>query len=510
MTSQPMRKTTTRKKGLSTQEVSKQSDQGRRVDGLVASNVPSARPAFNIFQDSDECDNIQPSIPSVSHWSASAGAGNGQIGITDFNLRSLLLEAWSLMVGAPKIRHTQKTLSVSRFCVNRNLSDSSRRLFSKHLNASGVKALITEDAKLASVKKDRLFTREEVILKVNRYCDILQDTKKFGRTTAAHSANLYLEDEEENLLVEVINNTCMMGATTDFEFIESVLNSLLKEKLGGDFEGVGDRYVRVFCKRNNLTAYKSRGVDKARLEMITRNTRDIFFARLVESVKLCHAQGRCKYTCYSDFPPQKIYNMDETSADFLSNRPKQYGRKTKSTASSMQKCNEGDKMNVHVSQALTSRADGKIIIVFVVPIHPWYKSHITFISSLLGRYFTEGNPDGACGPMLIIQTSSSSGKEKDQRAQHKWEEQLNNIPLAYVEALIDIDEDEEGSIKYTNDHNIAVLTSPNGSMQQNLIGHYAEHFIEVCYMVAPIFLYTSLFVKSCANGSCVLDLKYLQ
>ena len=125
MTSRPVRKTTTRKKGLSTQEVSKQSDQGRRVDGLVASNVPSARPAFNIFQDSDECDNIQPSIPSVSHWSASAGAGNGQIGITDFNLRSLLLEAWSLMVGAPKIRHTQKTLSVSRFCVNRNLSDSS-------------------------------------------------------------------------------------------------------------------------------------------------------------------------------------------------------------------------------------------------------------------------------------------------------------------------------------------------------------------------------------------------
>ena len=99
---------------------------------------------------------------------------------------------------------------------------------------------------------------------------------------------------------------------------------------------------------------------------------------------------------------------------------------------------------------------------------------------------------------------------KDQQARHKWEEQPNNIPLAYVEALIDIDEDEEGSIKYTNDHNIAVLTSPNGSMQQNLIGHYAEHFIKVCYMVAPIFLYTSLFVKSCANGSCVLDLKYLQ
>ena len=112
--------------------------------------------------------------------------------------------------------------------------------------------------------------------------------------------------------------------------------------------------------------------------------------------------------------------------------------------------------------------------------------------------------------MLIIQTASSSGKEKDQRAWHKWEEQPKNIPLAYVEALIDIDKDKEGSIKYTNDQHIAVLTSPNGSMQQILIGNYVEHFIEMCYVAVPIFLYISLFVKSCAYDSCVLDSKYLQ
>ena len=82
------------------------------------------------------CTPMQPSILSVSHWSASTGAGNGQIVISDFNLHSLILEAWSLMVGVSKTRHTHKTLLVSRFCANRNFSFFIARLRSHQVDST--------------------------------------------------------------------------------------------------------------------------------------------------------------------------------------------------------------------------------------------------------------------------------------------------------------------------------------------------------------------------------------
>ena len=97
----------------------------------------------------------------------------------------------------------------------------------------------------------------------------------------------------------------------------------------------------------------------------------------------------------------------------------------------------------------------------------------------IGYYRTETS-DGAPGPLIIVQSNSTKSKHTDNTEEiSRWEECPNNVPIQFIEAILEKDPNEFD--KYTNKCNLSVLTSPNGSMQQNIIEYYADHFIDVSY-----------------------------
>ena len=85
------------------------------------------------------------------------------------------------------------------------------------------------------------------------------------------------------------------------------------------------------------------------------------FTKLDNYVALMHEMGICIETSYCEFKNTQIYNMDECAID-TTRRQKKVLCSKEDVKRLFQITPEGDnKMNVHISLALTSRADGKFI-----------------------------------------------------------------------------------------------------------------------------------------------------
>ena len=120
--------------------------------------------------------------------------------------------------------------------------------------------------------------------------------------------------------------------------------------------------VDGFLKRNDQLRNKVKNtssLDPARASQACEMTRDCMFTKLENYVCLMHELGLCKEKLYRDFKSSCLYNMDECALDTTRSRKKVICSHTE-TKRLFRITPEGDgKMNVHITVALTSRADGK-------------------------------------------------------------------------------------------------------------------------------------------------------
>ena len=180
-----------------------------------------------------------------------------------------------------------------------------------------------------------------------------------------------------------------MGAEgTSKDFVQNLLNQFLQGKYHRchDFKNVTARYAQDFCEKYDIHKYKSMGVDKSRVEMATEEVRDTFFSMIPSWIKLMNLDGRCKYKSILEIPAKNIYNMDETALKTTEKRPVNYGNKCdKANSQAIQKLNEGDQMNFHISQALTSRADGTftLFLFLLTDIHAQISFSLKYVHRLL-------------------------------------------------------------------------------------------------------------------------------
>lgn len=91
----------------------------------------------------------------------------------------------------------------------------------------------------------------------------------------------------------------------------------------------------------------------------TVETRDAMFAKLDAFVRNMHASGYFKWKTYAEIPKHCIYNMDEVGTDTTKHRGKVLGSILDSTRQYTITPEGDNKMNMHLTCCLTSRADGK-------------------------------------------------------------------------------------------------------------------------------------------------------
>jgi hypothetical protein len=100
-------------------------------------------------------------------------------------------------------------------------------------------------------------------------------------------------------------------------------------------------------------------LDPARARKATRATRDAVFYKLNAYIWNLNCMGKVPWKNFKDIPCKSIYNMDEASTDTTKHRSKVIA----DAAAVIRKYTEmpeGDnKMNLHITACLTTRANGK-------------------------------------------------------------------------------------------------------------------------------------------------------
>ena len=176
-------------------------------------------------------------------------------------------------------------------------------------------------------------------------------------------SNIHMSEDEEGCLanIAILMAHCGRGIYKD-ELLE-LINIVMSEKTNvREFAPATMKTVNGFIKRNEKLRSKVRNtssLDPARASQACEITRDCMFTKLENYVCLMNELGLCKEKSYRDFKSSCLYNMGECAMDTTRSK-----KKVICSHEDMKRLfritPEGDgKMNVHVTIALTSRADGK-------------------------------------------------------------------------------------------------------------------------------------------------------
>jgi hypothetical protein len=221
--------------------------------------------------------------------------------------------------------------------------------FIRHWKKSGLKAL-------ADLKKP-------VDLAKTALCSYLA-TVKFNckDTQAATNANKYLTHDEEMAFLQIVRGLadCAKGVTKQeaMNMIDDIVNDSVDRRHQAE---CSEKVFRNMLKRHpDLVKIISAGsMDPARARKANRSTRDAVFYKLDAYIRNLHRMGKVPWRNYKDIPCESIYNMDEASTDTTKHRSKIIA----DAAAIIRKYTEtpegDDKMNMHITACLTTRADGK-------------------------------------------------------------------------------------------------------------------------------------------------------
>ena len=186
----------------------------------------------------------------------------------------------------------------------------------------------------------------------------------------AHESNLYLSEDEEEGIANLAMLMASCGRGIGLEEVLNLLNIVIKEKTDNrTYIPATIKTVRGLIQRNDKlrkTVRSAASLDPARARQASKQTRDCMFTKLYNYVLLMHELNLCKEKTYCDFKNNQLYNMDECAIDTTRHKTK--------VLCSMEDAKrlflitpEGDgKMNVHITIALTSRADGKYTNYFIL------------------------------------------------------------------------------------------------------------------------------------------------
>jgi hypothetical protein len=204
---------------------------------------------------------------------------------------------------------------------------------------------------------------EDAKEKVDSYLLSLEDATG-ERTKHAASANKYLRFQEELALVQV---WCQLGSM-DAGITKPEALAMIDEYTQIDM----DNRERVECSekelRSLLIRYKdlvkvisAGSLDPQRARKATRQTRDNVFCKLDAFIRSLHAMGKVpeSWKHFKDVPKTAIYNMDEVGTDTTKHRSKIIADAS-ALIRQYQQTPEGDnKMSVHITACVTTRADGE-------------------------------------------------------------------------------------------------------------------------------------------------------
>ena len=300
--------------------------------------------------------------------------------------------------------------------------------------------------------------KKEVI----QHCSSVAFNRKSSLTKAG-AAKRYLTDNEELQVVQIARCLSAIGHGISRLELLSLVNDLIRQKTCvGDPILATDKYVRALLKRHDalVRICSSSSMDPQRAKQATESTRDSFFVKLDNHVKMLNEMGKVPWSNFCDMPAENLFNMDEVGTDTTKHRSKLIADATLLRCV-FQLTPEGDgKMSMHITACITTCGNGR----YCIP-----KDGIS----------------GAPAPLLIF-TDKSKSKEKEREVREQQRHgALPNEQQPSARFLVGLGSNEDESFMNQKDSEmnpfgfrVATTSTEVLSMIQETFFAFATHFIE--------------------------------
>jgi hypothetical protein len=227
-----------------------------------------------------------------------------------------------------------------------------RATFLRHWEKSGLKSMALQKKPLDQAK---------TVL-----CSYLANVKLNSKNTeAATNANKYLSPDEEMSFLQILRGLAACGKGVTKQEAMAMIDDIINVDVDSRHQVECSEKVlrRMMEKHPELVKIISAGsLDPARARKATRATRDAVFYKLNAFIQNLHSMGKVPWKNYKDVPCRSIYNMDEASTDTTKHRSKIIANAAAIIRKYTETPEGDDKMNMHITACLTTRADGKFEI----------------------------------------------------------------------------------------------------------------------------------------------------
>jgi hypothetical protein len=219
------------------------------------------------------------------------------------------------------------------------------------------------DNKLFAMKKNQESLSKARVAAAVYLAQLLK--KKSKRTEKASWTNRYLTEDEELAFVQIMRIIGNMGHGVTHQEALAMIDDHIHQKVDRrDAMECSEKVLRAILNRHKDIKLGSAGsLDPQRAKKATKDTRDAVFTKLDAYIRNLHAMKLVPWKAYKDIPAESLYNMDEVGTDTTKHRSKII---CDAAATIRHYCqtNSGDnKMNMHITACLTTRADGTFAYV---------------------------------------------------------------------------------------------------------------------------------------------------
>ena len=316
-------------------------------------------------------------------------------------------------------------------------------------------------AKLGPQEKEHLFYSHQS--KVSKAIEVLLKTKaatKKQQLEQLHSDNRTLTPDQERYLLHLCKILQASGHGLEKDELLCCISKIANfDGNPSDNDHVSQSVADNFLKRHEseVKLRGSSGIDPQRAAQANDEVREAEYVKLDCFVQLLYSLGLIPWKRYVDVPGSNLYNMDEVGSDTTKRR----GEVVSDATDDNRKYTvtpEGDKMSFHVTGCLTSRGDGK----YAEP----------------GQKILDGAP-----PPVIIHSKGKGKKDSKKSSKKKAKQQRNDVRKVsdrFVEGLAPMfpgAQDQADAFHKNNVYGFEVYATPNGSMTQDAMLPYAEHFV---------------------------------
>jgi len=183
-------------------------------------------------------------------------------------------------------------------------------------------------------------------------------------------ASIFDEDETE-MIKACLAHSISGGFPVDSGSLQELMRTLVVandiRNGRGKLFGISRTFVRNFCAKNEIDLLRVSPIAKERAEQATPERRDAWFRCVEAYVRRLHAEGKIPWKTWAEVPDSAKYNFDEQAANTLKGRcaglaPKGHGVRS----SRLYELSSDGKMGEHVTDGMTTRADGKVCAPFLI------------------------------------------------------------------------------------------------------------------------------------------------